>query len=225
MHGGETTRPMPAGFAECAWGNSRVLARRYGVGEPTIRLWRSQLGDDPRQLRLPDDFADRAASMGKTALCRHYGVSDWTIDRWARAAGVKFITGARVRMVQLRPPPDDFAMLAPTMSKNALRRHYGCWIKCLERWIRETGITPGVHTPKPKLPRYYRVPGQSNVTTLRNYGPHDEAVDILRRHFPVYRCDERGRQCEKGKLWRIGNAVADGDELLVRAARYRRAAA
>ena len=58
----------------------------------------------------------------------------------------------------------------------------------------------------------------------RAYGPEDQAADVLRRYGPVYRCDERGRMDTKGKLWRFGMVICDGEELIARADRRVRAA-
>lgn len=165
--------------------------------------------------------------IGSSArLQKHYRTNWTTVRRWIEEAGLPLLKSPPPNNARLIP--EDFAEVCPTLSQAELGRRYKADRGVIVRWCNLLGVQPkprGPAKPKPTLARYYRVPGQSNVTALRNYGPHDEAADVLRHHFPVYRCDDRGRQNEKGKFWRVGNAVVDGDELLVRAARYRRVAA
>lgn len=220
-------RPMPEGFAadayEMAFNDLKV---KYRAGTSAVKRWRREVAGPPQgPLPPPDDFLWLAESLCRRQLGFHYRVGFRQIETWVRETGASPRNGRESRPEQRRKVPDDFLEIAPGLTRNLIKDHYRTNEKAVARWLLETGITPAAYTAPGKLPRYYRVPGQSNVTVLRNYGPQDEAADILRCHMPVYRCDERGRFDQKGKLWRVGNVTVDGDELLVRAARYRSKAA
>lgn len=220
-------KPMPPDFPEKAWGCLNDLARHYKVHWNTVRAWRDQVGgEDPRRKGppVPSDFALLARDMNKTELRQHYGVGKRAVDHWCRNTGVAPRHG-NSRPEALRPVPADFAQVAPTMKKKALREHYKCWDKVLDRWIAETGVLPAPHNPAP--PFIWRGHGGPKVHRLeRVKSMYDEAADTIRRErFAVYRCNAKGAYDPKGKLWRVGMSVLTPDELLKRADRYRRRAA
>jgi hypothetical protein len=108
------------------------------------------------------------------------------------------------------------------MTRPALMRHYGRSYEVVVRWLAETGLTAQKYVPvynRPRL-RYVRSPGHSNIAPVKRETTAEElAADVLRRFGPVYRCDEKGLAAQYGKLWRFGNIILDGDELIARAAR------
>lgn len=221
-------RPMPADFATVSQGMTvKALQRHYRAKYDTIRRWRDVAGaDSGRYDKPPADFAHYAAIEHKCALGRRYRCSVSKIDRWLSIAGVTPPCAKRGPAPNRRPVPDDFAQVAPTMLKTHLRIHYGVNQDGLDRWIGESGVFPKTFEGGAGNVRPTRVPGQSNLARLRNYSIHDQAADILRRDkWIVYRCDERGVQAEKGKFWRVGNVVVDGDELLARAEKKKARAA
>lgn len=175
----------------------------------------------------PDDFSAMAATMTRRALCAHYRTSNRTILRW-------FFEKQVPRKVPVshnrRPIPDDFATIAPTMTHNALSGHYGCMRETVSRWMQESGIAclpfdrtkprfvPGTRHNVLRLPHGHLA--QTRVTSL-----YDDAADVLRRErFPVNRCNDKGVFDFAGKYWRVGWSIISPEELLQRAAKYRKAA-
>lgn len=222
-------RPMPEGFPADAFTMSAPeLKRKYRAGDPAIRRWRNEVGLDPRPPQFvppPADFAELAKTRTQKELKAHYGVGSTRVSTWAKLTGASPVNGRVVRITRRKPVPDDFAEIAPMMTKTALQRHYGCYWETMERWLAETGAVPCKFVPiPPKRTGYNFRPRTRLASSSRNYTALDEAADILRHYFPVYRCDDRGLADEKGKFWRVGNVRVDGDELLARAARKRVAA-
>ena len=175
---------------------------------------------------IPGDFLEMREKLGgRDKLATHYRTSGRVVRRWLVEAGLQPIrtTGAPER--NRKPVPDDFETVAPTMTQTELVRHYGVGREVVLRWQSETGISPAPRKRPSFVYRFERHPGPVKVHAVRNYSPEDEAADVLRRYFPTYRCDERGRQCAKGSLWRVGNGIYAADELLAKAARYRERAA
>lgn len=177
----------------------------------------------PRE--IPADFVKvREQVRSIRNLMRHYDAGPRTVRRWLTEIGAEHKPRPE-RPECRRPVPEDFAELAPTMTKTGLSEHYGTANKIVERWCAETGISAKRRQPRKR--NVFTMPsnGAPTVERLRNYGIHDEAADVLRHYGPVYRCDEQGRAKERGELWRVGNVVVDGDELMARADRARRKAA
>lgn len=220
------TRPMPEGFPADAFEMAvDELKRKYRAGDTAVRRWRNEVGlPASRQVQIPDDFVEVAPRHTRRELKRIYGVGSDRLASWLRQTGASSLNANTVR--PLRPVPDDFAEVAPTMARYRLRDHYSTDIGIIDRWLAETGLKPGRALPAQRI-RHIGMTFRPRTTLAsdnRQYGVHDQAADLLRKYYPVYRCDERGRANPKGKLWRAGNSLIDGDELLARADRKRRAA-
>lgn len=235
-------RDIPPDFAELAATLPvKKLRTYYGAGQKAVERWLIESGmkgkrvkaprpNDPANyahLRrpVPEDLAEmRARLRGSDRLAKHYRASWETVKRWLAEAGLPPLKPQPPH--NSRPVPADFAVLAPQLTQAELGRHYRAGREIIVRWCAESGVAAKERAPAPRgtfrLPRH---PGERNVTILRNYGPEDEAADLLRPHMPIYRADERGRADPKGKFWRAGNSLLDGAELVAKAERYRRRAA
>lgn len=223
-------RSIPADFAKVAPGTPiKALCSHYKAGHSTIVRWLQKSGIRPMRSRhkVPHDLATRAQTMSGTELARHYGFSPTAMRKMLKREGVK---QAEYTGNALIPVPDDLAARCAGMTKAELVAHYGRSDWTINRWLDETGLTAKEYVrprAKPRAPvynrpklRYVRQPGHSNVATVkRNVTAEDMAADVLRRYGPVYRCDEKGLAAQYGKLWRLGNIIIDGDELIARAAR------
>ena len=122
-----------------------------------------------------------------------------------------------------RPAPDSFVMAAKVRSISELRSMYNAGHETVMRWFRDTGTEPFVASKNK---------GAVAVRIKRGIIPgppmkseHDDAADMLRRHTAVFRCNARGSYEQTGGFWRVGNTVLTPDELLQRAAKYRKDAA
>lgn len=174
---------------------------------------------------MPADFPERAPQMSREELCRFYSASNRSIAHWVQQSGVKTRGNVGNPSWNKRPLPDDFAEIAPKLSKNALRRRYNCSGEILNRWLAEAGVSAREYDPKQAAGLNLVPVGKINLAATSKT-IFDCAADVLRRErFTVYRCDDRGRFDLKGEYWRIGFSVLTGDELLERAAKYERVAA
>lgn len=228
-------RPTPADFAEQVerLNGYKSLQRHYRCGQPAIERWLKEAGisfrrdsDEP-----PVDLADMAAQMTGKQLMKHYHAGYWRMSRWLAQTGIKTREPLSFNRI---PVPADFAEIAPTLTKAELLTRYGITqYKTLNRWIEDSGVQakapPAKVTPIRHTGGGLKLPGYGvgyGVQLTRTTSIHDLAADVLRRErWNVNRCDERGRYAEKGKFWRVGTVVCDGDALLARAERYRRRAA
>ncbi len=228
-------RPIPADFTEVALKLGRSTTRiqgHYSAGQATVARWMAEAGIPSIGCSLrpvPDDFAQVAPTMFQSKLAKHYKTSEIAVKRWIKETGVKPMKGDNPSKFKALPVPDDFAELAPTMFNAELARHYGSSYKTIRRWLTEAGVEAKHYKPRPqrgsKAARSMAniLPRQIIKTNVKSI--YDEAADALRRErFPVNRCNEKGSFNPKGKFWRVGWSVLTGDELLERAARYRRAA-
>ncbi|MFA7441675.1 MAG: hypothetical protein WCZ66_12035 [Sphingomonadaceae bacterium] len=214
-------RSMPADFAHFAQGKSvKQLRAHYRAGASTVTRWLAQSGIKPIRTHhdIPADLAERAKATSIADMARHYGIPPSTLRKMLKREGIK----AALHEFRRFDVPADFAERCAELTRTALARHYGRSYEVVARWLAETGLTPQAYVPiynRPKL-RYVRSPGHSNVATVkRDTGPEEMAAEALRRFAPVYRCDEQGLAAQYGKLWRLGNIIIDGDELIARAAR------
>lgn len=226
-------RPMPYDFAAKAREFDRSMSkliRHYGAGSNAVARWMKEAGIPTLKVvkrSPPADFAQIAPTMVMSALLVHYRADDATVKRWVSETGIS--PKARGNGGKRgAPAPEDFAQVAPTMGIVALAEHYGISHKTIKRWINETGIQakpcnrrPSTNKAKQNVSRILpRQIVQTRISTI-----YEEAADTLRRErFPVNRCDDRGRFDPKGKFWRVGWSILNNDELLQRAARYRKAA-
>ncbi|MCP4620592.1 MAG: hypothetical protein GY844_29655 [Bradyrhizobium sp.] len=107
--------------------------------------------------------------------------------------------------------PDGFALIAGSMTRNELRRHYNRSMSTIDNWLRLTGITP--RKPGKR--------GQPGVVPL-NLPPRDTgraalAAEYLRRFGPVSRCDEAGSYAPHGAHWRRGRSILTADQIIAAA--------
>ena len=181
-----------------------------------------------REIRgAPDDFAIQAPLMTLPELKLFYKTGARQVRRWIAETGVKAKAPDRVILVRFTPAPADFTQVAPLLSRNGLAAHYGVSSTAINRWINETGAVPKVYIPVPPQSKVNRSswtrtrPGDFQIAKTRTATVFDDAADTLRRHCPVYRCDDRGRYDERGQFWRMGNALLTPGELLQRAERKR----
>lgn len=223
---GKQLRAMPEGFEADAFELAFTdLKNKYHAGNSAIKRWRREVcGIRPSPPPVPDDFLKLSLTMCRHQLEQHYRTSWRQICAWVEETGVTPRDGRETRPQSRRPLPDDFRQIVPGMTRRQIQQHYRCSGEAVIRWLDETGIVAA--KPVPNIGNLnWRMPtGRPTVKALRNYSLYDEAADVLRRFFAVYRCDERGRANPEGKLWRVGNTIVDGDELLSRAARKRIAA-
>lgn len=228
-------RAMPDDFVEVAHRLQRRtihIQGHYGAGQTTIARWMAEAGIPSIGCSLrpvPDDFAQVAPTMFQSKLAKHYKTSEIAVKRWFKETGVKPMKGDNPSKFKALPVRDGFAELAPTMFNAELARHYGSSYKTIRRWLTEAGVEAKHYTPRvPKGIKAARsmaniLPRQIIKTNVKSI--YDEAADTLRRErFPVNRRNEKGSFNPKGDFWRVGWSVLTGDELLERAARYRRAA-
>jgi len=214
-------RPIPDDFAQVARGKSvKQIRAHYQAGASTVARWLAQSGIKPIRTHhaIPADLASRAQTTSVADMARHYGFPPSTLRKMLKREGIK----AALHDFKRYAVPDDLAERCQEMTKVELKRHYGRSEWTITRWLAETGLTAAQYVPvysRPKL-RYVRSPGHSNVASIkRDTGPEEMAADVLRRFGPVYRCDEKGLAAQYGNLWRLGNIIIDGDELIARAAR------
>ncbi len=183
---------------------------------------------------IPDDFRELALTMPRYKLALHYVVAQRTIQLWFQKLGIEGkwqnIAAEKTR----RPAPADLAQVAPTMTRNALCKHYHCSDRVLLRWLSEAGIQCQIYAPTPprrdKAPArpkpVHNTPPRQRVIATTSKTLYDCAADTLRRErFHVHRCNERGGFDLKGKFWRCGYSILTNDELLARAAKYEQRAA
>lgn len=137
---------------------------------------------------MPADFPIRAAAMLNNDLERHYSAGYQTIIRWRQECGV----AAPVIKTQRAPKfsrPDDFALVARSMTLTEAERHYDRPATTIRRWFAEVGIEPRRHVWKPTKP-VIRAELDQNV--------HSLAAHHLRRFYPsVHRADIRLREHDR----------------------------
>lgn len=173
---------------------------------------------------IPHDFLQMHEAMPQYELVKYYKASSRTIQQWIKKLGVaKYSRGAAWNR---RPVPADWVKLAPTMLKSELAEHYKASTIVMDRWIEETGAHPKPYKRKANQNSLSMMGrGSTKLADIRVRSIYDEAADTLRRErFIVSRCDEKGAFSHTGEFWRVGWSVCTGDELLQRAARYRKAA-
>lgn len=234
-------RPIPEDFAArraelVTW---KALCQHYGCGEGVLLRWLKESGHKTNPIKAtpaPSDLAAMAKQMHVSALMKHYSVSRGIVERWLHQANIEAAPVTKSMFGKRKAPPADIMRIAPTMTKKELRLHYRCGFEVIDRWLAETGAKPmsyvewraltPVKSPIKPHPKVHAVGLSANLATARIHTIHDIAADTLRRErFPVYRCDERGKQCVTGAFFRVGWSVLTPDELLAKAARYERKAA
>lgn len=191
-----------------------------------ISKWRHSYkkSDADNKRRMPANFREIARDKTISGLMRYYKCKHETIKRWLLEAKT---TAFAPPPHNFKPIPEDFTRIAPTKTKAELKRYYGIrYDKTLTRWLMSTGITPRKHVNNGNaLSRMGRSYSPMNLSKLNTYDQCDEAADILRRErFPVNRCNENGSFNITGKFFRVGINVLTREELLAKAARYKKIA-
>mgnify|MGYP003500746558 FL=1 len=217
--------PVPADFPERMNATRPELCKHYLVHKDVISHWRKLSGyvcQYQTALVMPPEFAALADKMSLAALAARFKIGKITAAKWRKKLGIN--------IAPCKPfvAPEGFVEFMAGHILAEAAAHYGASQDSIYRYCKRHNIPfarkPNTFQQKPFAGSW----GKAKAAPLnqRSYGIHDEAVDLLRRYrWTVYRCDERGRQKDNGTLFRVGNVVCDGDELLVRADKYRRAVA
>lgn len=180
---------------------------------------------------MRNELRQEAESLVKEHSSASY-IRQLILDKYGQTLSLKKI--AALRGVYLRsdpnyrrsshnakPVPEDFAQVAPTMTRSQLQRHYGVlWSGTIKRWLKETGATPRRFVPqRNRISQMGRV--KATPKFERNRDDFEIAADTLRRErFPVNRCNQDGGFNANGKYWRVGRTILTGEELIERAKRY-----
>ena len=226
---------MPADFPEKGRRMSREEAmRHYGVSQRIMVRWRKEAGirthaskkRPPRP--LPADFLEIAPTLSYAAAEKRWKAGAIQIRTWYRDAGI-----GPARATRWKPIPEGFAEIAPTMRLYDLARRYEVQPETVRRWCYRLQIEPMRRRPKSEpfkrqtKPKTRKLPlrGVMVLPTLSRMPERDssregQAADHLRRYCAVYRCTETGAADQKGKFWRVGNAVKTGAELIAQAERH-----
>lgn len=224
---------MPDDFAQFAFAESQdQLRKRYSTGSAIITRWRTELKPDRvREKQAPADFLAKAKTLNRAQLQSLYGVGERMIVKWIKATGASPPLRIHTRPSLQRPVPADFVEMAKTMSRKGLTKHYRTSLVAVNRWCAESGSEPVVRpvrqpVPKVSSPRPFKFHSDGHVhRDLRRTSMYDEAADVLRRRFVVFRCGPTGKFLVDGLHWRVGNVICTPDELMQRAAKYRERAA
>ena len=155
----------------------------------------------------PKDFAEMREKLGSVInLAKHYRAAHETIRRWRKELDLpKIIHG-------IRPVPDDFTDIAPTMTKLDMIKHYKTSYPVLDRWIAETGVRAKVYIHQPK--RFNIKVAKSKVPPPKRDTNYDLAAEYLRRFGPVHKCNADGKYSEKGKFYRVGINIMSPAEMV-----------
>lgn len=116
-------------------------------------------GPSKKNLPVPADFMQHAATTAIYKLSKLYGTRHETIVRWIAECGV-------ARLVSMGNPfcpmPADFRENARTMHRTALMRRYSVGIAKVERWLAECAMAPA----KASLPSPYKLEMPGNFSTM-----------------------------------------------------------
>lgn len=154
------------------------------------------------------------------------------LDKFGQTLSIKTISALRGVYLRSDPEyrrsshnaktiPDDFAQVAPTMTKAQLQRHYGIlWTGTIDRWLKEANVNARKFIPqRNRLSMMGRVKATPKFERSRD--EYEIAADTLRKErFPVNRCNDDGSFNVNGKYWRVGRNILTGEEMLKKASRY-----
>lgn len=164
------------------------------ISSSTAIRWQDEMGFGPdrrtpgaRKRPIPDDLAQQAEYHGSLQrLCSHYHSSDSTVRRWLKESGIVLATRA----------PSDAKTPLPTwwedagkMTKAEIKERANVSYKVVDRWLRETGVTP---RRAPKAVDLMNVMGKANrVSVSGGLTLLDHAANHLRRagYSNVHRAD------------------------------------
>lgn len=172
---------------------------------------------NPTPRPLPADFAEVAKGMSINQIKAHYKAGARAVMRWRDEANHQPINQGK-RGGRFRPVPDDFELMAKSLSRYGLEEHYGTGYQVISRWMKETGIMP--HKPNPKADKFFAERMHASIAPTRSGSRHELAADTVRKYAPVYRCNQNGSYNPSGSWWRVGWNVLTPDELIDRAAMY-----
>lgn len=166
---------------------------------------------------VPADFRDVAGKLRNKPLMERYGVTLAVITRWRDETGIRPPkTQAPINAPE--PVPAGFRLVAPTSTRKQLRTRYGKSEPTINRWLRETGITPRTAAQQGFVGPAVRTFNPAN-RPHRDASRAGGAADFLRRFGPVVRCDATGRFDPNGDHWRRGASILTADEVIQRAER------
>lgn len=212
-------RPAPKDIAEMRikLGGVLNLAKHYKASTSTVSRWLIEsdipTGPPPRIGKPPSDFAEIRSRMTIKEMQDHYGVGRKAIERWTKELNLP-----RKKTVppvpKIRPAPDGFTKLAPTMSINALSAHYNACGSTVKRWLTELGIGA-------KKPYKFRMKNRCTpIPSAKNDHPHEKAVNYLRRFMAVSPCDKDGKYKLGGRFYRVGQNVLSREETIRKAEKH-----
>lgn len=169
---------------------------------------------DPREMKIPDDFAAVGDGSSAPIMARRYGVTPPTIRAWAARAGITLKrTGHGKRIL-----PTRFAALAPTLTYDGALMAWHTTMLVLRRWERESGVTVGSTRPANIVqPEATPTPVEPPRPAVQ-FGA-DDAMRHLQRWCPVFRSDWRGRFDLDGGWFAVGARTMTPAEMVARAVR------
>lgn len=166
----------------------------------------------PIRRHMPDDFLEMKPKFQSIRqMTRHWRASEKTIRRWIEESGVPH--ERCINSPILRPVPDDFTTVCPTMTKAKLKSHYKTSDTVLERWCVETGAKPKTHRRG-----FFKMPrtGGQPIPPPKRENQYDLAAEYLRKFMPVSSCDCYGKWRLNGSHYRVGNTLMTPDEMMAK---------
>lgn len=159
----------------------------------------------------PKSFAKDWTKLGRDELLEKYNIGLRVFYRWKKELNLPSKSKAPPPP-KMRPVPDGFQSIAPTMSIPALAKFYTAGANTVRRWIEETGAPrPGPAVYTSSWPKARGIPPQ------KNDHEHERAANYLRKFMAVSPCDEAGVYKLGGSHYRVGYNVMSRAELIEKA--------
>lgn len=186
-----TEGPMPADFAEHAFGRIKDLRKRYNARYELIVAWRAELGLTGAMVRkkvltgvgrreIPEGFAEYRTATSLRATAKHFKMNLATARRMSAELGIK-------------PKSTGVASLEPkTAPKPKLAR------KAMNSTFTQTA----------PIARPFIDPT-----------PAGQAAEFLRQFGPVIRCNEQRQYDPAGNYWLRGSFLLTAEDIIHRAER------
>jgi hypothetical protein len=164
----------------------------------------------------PPGFAEEAAVKSSAELVKLYRRTADTIAKWRRDCGVRAPGNSHVTSgtFQPVPTPENFAALAPTMTRHEAAAFFGHGAAVLKRWAAEAGVSFRKQISVVSGRRAAKV-----RNTARDMSRAGQAAEFLQKFGPVFRCNGTGQPDVKGNHWRRGTTTLTADEIIARAER------